>query len=145
LITFLRVKGEEAAIRQPDRLLLLDGSPGLGCQVIASLAGCDLAVIVSEPGKGALHDLERIRQLLDFFRIAGRVVINRFDLDLSLTREVERYCRDSKLPVAGKIPFDPSFMEAALSGRPAVDLDREELNRNLEGIYRGLRKVLYGL
>jgi len=145
LITILRAKGEEVAIRRPGSVLILDGSPGIGCQVIASLAGCDLAVIVSEPGKGALHDLERIRQLLDFFGITGRVVINRSDLDRSLTREVERYCLDNELPVAGKIPFDPAFAEAALSGKPAVALDNRSLNRNLEDIYQRLRKTLHGL
>ena len=145
LITALRIKGEAVAMQNPGTLLLTDGSPGLGCQVIASLTGCDLALIVSEPGKGALHDLARIRQLLDFFRIDARVVINRFDLDRSLAREVERYCLVNNLPVAGKIPFHSAFTEATLAGKPAVELGEEELNRNLEDIYQGVKKVLYGI
>jgi len=143
LITALRMKGEQVAVTNPGSLLLLDGSPGLGCQVIASLSGCDLALLVTEPGLGALSDLERIHRLLEFFRIKAIVVINRYDLDRSLTGEVERFCIDNAIPVVGKIPFDNTFSEAAITARPAVEIAGVELKRRLENIYDQVKEVLY--
>lgn len=143
LITALRMKGEQVAVASPGSLLLLDGSPGLGCQVIASLTGCDLALLVTEPGLGALSDLERIYRLLSFFRIKAIVIINRYDLDRSLTAEVERFCLSNAIPVVGKIPFDNIFSEAAITVRPAVEIAGVELKRQLENIYdQVLSKVL---
>jgi len=143
LITALRMKGEQIAVMDPDSFLLLDGSPGLGCQVIASLAGCDLALLVTEPGLGALSDLARICRLLDFFQTRAIVVINRYDLDRSLTGEVERFCVDNNIPIAGKIPFDTIFSEAAITARPAVEIAGAELKRRLEDIYDQVKEALY--
>jgi len=143
LITALRMKGEQIALMDNDSFLLLDGSPGLGCQVIASLAGCDLALLVTEPGLGALSDLARICRLLGFFQTRAIVVINRYDLDRSLTGEVERFCLDNNIPVAGKIPFDNVFSEAAITARPAVEIAGAELKRRLEDIYDQVREALY--
>ena len=135
LIAALRMKGEQVAVTNPGSLLLLDGSPGLGCQVIASLTGCDLALLVTEPGLGALSDLERIHRLLGFFRIKAIVIINRYDLDRSLTGDVERFCLNNAIPVAGKIPFDNVFSEAAITARPAVEIAGVGLRQRLENIY----------
>ena len=143
LITALRMKGEQVAVAKPDSLLLLDGSPGLGCQVIASLTGCDLALLVTEPGLGALADLERIHRLLGFFQIQTLVIINRYDLDRSLTRDVERFCLNNAIPIAGKIPFDNIFSEAAIAQRPAVEIAGVETARCLEGVYAQARESLY--
>ena len=125
-------------------LIILDGSPGLGCRVIASLTGCDLAVVVTEPGKGAQRDLERLLRLLRFFNILTVVVINRFDLDLNLTREVERFCRENNLMIAGKIPYHNVFMEAVLAGRPAVEMGDKRINSLMGDIYTAINRQLFG-
>jgi len=143
LITALRMKGEQVAVTDPGSLLILDGSPGLGCQVIASLTGCDLALLVTEPGLGALSDLERVHQLLRFFGIRSMAVINRYDIDRSLTGEVERFCLANAIPVAGKIPFNSVFSEAAITGRPAVEIAETELRQRLENIYDKVKEALY--
>ncbi len=140
LITALRARGEEEALKHPGSLLLIDGSPGIGCPVIASLTGCDLVLVVTEPGKGAFHDFERIYQLLRFFGMKTRVVINRADLDPGLLRETERYCFSHDLEIAGRIPFNDLFRQATLAGKPAVELGDERLNRILGEIYRRVRE-----
>ncbi len=143
LVTALRMKGEQIAVADPGTLLLLDGSPGLGCRVIASVSGCDLALVVTEPGLGALADLERVCRLLDFFRMKTMIVINRYDLDRSLARDVERFSADNGLPVAGKIPYDEVFRAATVAQKPAVELATEDLRRTLEALYHRVREVLY--
>ncbi len=144
LVTALRARGEAAALSSPGALLILDGSPGIGCPVIASLTGCDLAVIVTEPGRGALHDLERLRRLLAHFRIGAMVVLNRCDTDRNLARETERYCAGHALPLAGSIPFHPAFIDAAVAGRPAVEGAEAGLAARLQEIHRRIRQALAG-
>lgn len=143
LVTALRAKGEDAALSPPGPLLLVDGAPGIGCPVIASLTGCDLALIVTEPGRGALHDLERLRLLIAHFGAAVAVVVNRSDVDRNLAREVERYCADHALALAGTVPFRASFTEAVIAGRPAVEGADAGLTARLEGIWRRVRRVLF--
>ncbi len=142
LITALRARGEEEALRRPGSLLLIDGSPGIGCQVIASLTGCDLALVVTEPGKGAFHDFERICQLLRFFGMKTRIVINRSDLDPGLLKETERYCLAHDLEIAGRIPFNDLFRQATLAGKPAVELGDAKLKSLIGDIYQNVRKAL---
>ena len=144
LVTALRVKGEAEALQQSNSLLLIDGSPGVGCQVIASLTGCDLALVVTEPGKGAFHDLARIHQLLRFFSMKALVMINRYDLDRNLLKEIERYCMDYDLEIAGRIPCHDVFRQAVLAGKPAVEMGDEILNPRIEEAYRKTRQALYG-
>lgn len=143
LITALRMKGEQLAVPNPGSLLLLDGSPGLGCQVISSLTGCDLALLVTEPGLGALGDLERICSLLRFFKIKTMVIINRYDIDRSLTGDVERFCRVNDITVAGKLPYDNVFLEAEVASRPAVELAGLDLNHRLDDIYQQVIGEIY--
>ncbi|MFH1037234.1 MAG: ATP-binding protein [PVC group bacterium] len=145
LVTALRVKGEAEALRRTDSLLLIDGSPGVGCQVIASLTGCDLALVVTEPGKGAFHDLDRIHQLLRFFGMKALVMINRYNLDRTLMKEIERYCLNHDLEIAGRIPVNDLFRQAVLAGKPAVEMGDEKLNPWIEEAYRNTRQALYGV
>lgn len=144
VISALRMKAEEAALTGSDPLLIIDGSPGLGCRVVAGISGCDLALLITEPGKGALHDLERIWQLLRHFNIETRAVINRFDIDPGLSRESERFCRKRSIPVIGRIPFSEEFNRAVIERRTVVEGKDAKLNLCLEAIYRTLRRDLYG-
>lgn len=144
LVAALRAKGEEAALGLNGALVIVDGAPGIGCPVIGGIAGCDLAVIVTEPGRGALHDLGRLLRLLARFGTAAVAVINRSDLDRELARELERECRERGLEVAGKIPFTTAFVEAAVAGKPAVELADPALGERLEETYRRIRALLAG-
>lgn len=143
MVTALRMKGEAEALRRPGTLLLIDGSPGVGCQVIASLTGCDLALVVTEPGKGAFHDLERICRLLRHFDIKTFVLINRHDLDRNLTAEIERFCARDALKIAGKIPFHDAFRQAVIAGKPVVECGEDKLTDKIEEAYGKIRRALY--
>ncbi len=92
--------------------LLLDGPPGIGCPVNASLSGADRAVLITEPTLSGLHDLKRIVTLIRSFAIEMSVVINKYDLNEEMTREIEAYARTEHLRVAGRIPFDHTVVEA---------------------------------
>jgi len=85
---------------------IVDGSPGIGCPVIASVSGVDAVVLVTEPTLSGMHDLERILDVVNHFRIPSYLVINKADLSADLTKRLERFALEKTLPVLGHIPYD---------------------------------------
>jgi MinD superfamily P-loop ATPase len=101
--------------------VLIDGSPGIGCPVIASLANVDLAVVVVEPTLSGIHDLERAMGLLKHFAIKPCVVVNKFDLNESNTEAIDEYSKKTEAEILGHIPFDSTVTESMVAGIPVVD------------------------
>ncbi len=90
-----------------DDLALLDGSPGIGCPVIASIRGVDYVLIVTEPNVSTMHDMRRLLKTIKHFAIPCAVVINKSDISLPMRDEIIRFCESEHLDVLGRIPYDP--------------------------------------
>lgn len=103
--------------------LLIDGSPGIGCPVIASASGVDAVVLVTEPTLSGLHDLRRVLGVVRHFRIPAYLIINKEDLNRDIAKRIEAYAEEEALPLLGGIPFDPKVTEAMIAGRSAVEVD----------------------
>jgi MinD superfamily P-loop ATPase len=101
-------------------LILIDGPPGIGCPVTASMTGADLTLLVTEPSMSGLHDLKRIVELAAHFQVPTMVCINKYDLSRRLTGLIEEYCKEQDIPVIGKIPFEPLVNEAQAAGKSLV-------------------------
>jgi MinD superfamily P-loop ATPase len=121
LVTEVRRKAHQVAESEGRDLLIMDGAPGIGCPVIASLAGTDVALIVTEPTPSGRHDMERIADLAQHFRIQAACCINKFDLNPENSGEIEKWCRGQSIPVVGKIPFDEAVAESVVRGIPFVE------------------------
>jgi len=93
-------------------LVIIDGSPGIGCPVIASISGVDMVLIVAEPTISGMHDMKRIIETTKHFGVNCAVCINKFDVNMDNTKEIESYCNDLEIPVIGKIPFDDTVVKA---------------------------------
>jgi len=106
LVTQVRTLADAAAGRCAAPRVLIDASPGTGCPVNASLTGCRLAVVVTEPTAAGLHDLDRVLDLAAWFRLPAVVVLNKADLCPEMTLAVERACRSRAVPLLGRVPFD---------------------------------------
>lgn len=91
---------------------LIDGSPGIGCVVIASITGTDAVVIVSEPTLSGLHDMERVVSVARHFRVPAYVCINKYDINREITAEIEAICARESIPVLALIPFEPAVVSA---------------------------------
>ncbi|MBN2852551.1 MAG: ATP-binding protein [Clostridia bacterium] len=91
---------------------LIDGSPGIGCVVIASITGADAVVIVTEATLSGKSDLERVQKVVRHFGIKSYVCINKFDLNSSVTHDIEEFCHLNEITVIGKIPFEPGIVKA---------------------------------
>jgi MinD superfamily P-loop ATPase len=102
-------------------LLLIDGPPGTGCPLISAISGVSAVLVVTEPSVSGLHDLKRVVDVCRQFRPKIYVVVNRYDLDLSLTGEIESWCRKENIPVIAKIPFDPAVIDAVRAGIPVIE------------------------
>lgn len=104
-------------------LAIIDGSPGIGCPVIASLSGVDMVLIVAEPSISGISDMERIINTAAKFGTKAAVCINKFDTNIENTEKIEEFCKEQGLPFIGKIPFDSDAVKAVNNGQTIIDVD----------------------
>jgi MinD superfamily P-loop ATPase len=102
-------------------IAVLDGSPGTGCPVIASVGGTALAVIVTEPTVSGLHDLKRIGELTRHFNIPAGVIINKADLNASVRDDIAQYTREQNAALLGELPYDKTFIDAQQQGQTILE------------------------
>lgn len=125
LVTIVKNAAIETCEKTGCTLLMVDGPPGIGCPVIAASAGADLAVISTEPGVSAIHDLSRILGTVRHFGITPAVCINRSDINLDKTSEIEAFCRAESITLLGRIPYDDSVTISMSKGMPVTAYDPE--------------------
>lgn len=122
-------------------LAIIDGSPGIGCPVIASLNGVDLVLMVAEPSLSGLSDLGRVVESARRFGVVMAVCINKYDASLEHTRAIRAFCRERAIPLAGEIPYDPSVVVANNNGQSIVDADGPSAMA-IRGVFAATMKLL---
>ncbi len=120
LVSVIKEKALGLAGEEGENLIIIDGSPGTGCPVIASLSNVDLALVVTEPTLSGLSDLKRVIGVSRNFKIQPAVVINKFDLNEEMVKKIESYATEEDIPVLGKIPYDSRVTEAMVEGKSVV-------------------------
>jgi MinD superfamily P-loop ATPase len=120
LVSFVKNKARELAEKTATDLILIDGAPGVGCPVIASLSNVNLAVVITEPTLSGQHDLDRILDLTDHFKIPALICINKWDLHPEMSDTIEASCKARDVELLGKIPFDPAVVDCQLQGLPVT-------------------------
>jgi MinD superfamily P-loop ATPase len=139
LIQEVRKKARELAARD-GQSLFCDSPPGLGSPVMASLAGADLALIVTEPTRSSLQGLERVLQLCRRSGIEAVVAINKGDLNESLAGQLEVLAGANRLPVVGRVRYDPRVSEAQMQGESVVEYaPGTGIARDLRHMWESLR------
>jgi len=118
-----KVKTQLKEVQENVELAIIDGSPGIGCPVIASLSGVDMVLVVTEPSISGISDMERIVQTADKFGIKIAVCINKYDTNIPNTEKIEQLCQVQGLPVVGRIPYDIEAVKAVNKGLSIVDTD----------------------
>lgn len=119
------------AIKENIENIIIDGSPGIGCPVIATLSGANLALIVTEPSLSGISDLKRVYELALFFKVEIKVIINKWDINKENSRQIEQFCDDSNIKMIGKIPFSEKVVEAIQNGVPPVEYSKGEIYREI--------------
>jgi MinD superfamily P-loop ATPase len=121
LVTLVRQEARKLGEEKNLDLILTDGPPGVGCPVIASIGGASAVLIVAEPTVSGIHDMQRVAQLAKHFNVPAMVCINKFDLNMDLTRNIENFARDEGLSCLGRIPFDPVFTDSMVNGKTIIE------------------------
>lgn len=116
LVTLVRKEAQSMAESSGAPLILTDGPPGVGCPVIASIGGASAVLIVTEPTVSGRHDMERVAELADHFRVPAMLCVNKHDLNPEATATIEAYARDHKVHVLPAVPFDPDFTRSMVAG-----------------------------
>lgn len=124
LVTLVRTQAKRVAEEQALGLLIVDGSPGIGCPVIASITGADMVVAVTEPTLSAQHDLQRVCELASHFSVPVVVCINKCDLNKKMASSIEEWCSRKGLEVVGKIPYDTDFTMAQVEKKSLVEYSK---------------------
>ena len=117
------VKKQMKAAVADAELAIIDGSPGIGCPVIASLSDVDMVLIVAEPSISGISDMERIINTAAKFGTKTAVCINKYDTNIENTEKIEEFCKKQGLPFIGRIPFDSNAVKAINNGQTIVDID----------------------
>lgn len=143
LVSAVRAKAREIAEQNRIGTILIDGPPGIGCPVISSFTGASLAILVTEPTMAGRHDLERVLGLAAHFDMETGVVINKGDLNPTVTEEIESFCVRRGSHFLGTIPYEPMITEAQRQGRTILEYAAGcAASRAIERVYEKLRVFL---
>jgi MinD superfamily P-loop ATPase len=143
LVTMTRLFASMVAEDHKKPLVLIDGSPGIGCPVISSVTNTDYALVVTEPTESGIHDLERLLELIKHFSVKPFVVVNKYDINIENTEKIEEYCKENDIPVLGRISFDPVVTEAMVEGLPVVEyIPESSVSKEIKNIWESLTKLI---
>jgi MinD superfamily P-loop ATPase len=131
LVTLVRKEAKNLAEKNDIDLILTDGAPGIGCPVIASIGGASAVLIVTEPTVSGKHDMERVTNLANHFNVPAMVCINKYDINLEMTQEIDDFSRSKSLEVVGKIPFDPVFTRSMVQRKTLFEYDGQGDTANI--------------
>ena len=140
LVSHIKSEARKIAEKKAADLVLIDGSPGVGCPVIASLSNVDMVLVVTEPSQSGKHDLERVLELTEHFKIVTKICINKWDLHPELTAEIETLAEKRNVEVLGKIPFDPKVIECQIQGIPVTASETSLAAYSIKDVWQKLEK-----
>ena len=138
LVSLIRKKAKEIAVDRNNDLIIVDGSPGIGCPVIASITGADLVLIVTEPTLSGKHDLDRIVDLTAGFGIPTLIAINKCDLNPDVAQQIETDARKRSMKVVGKIRYDDAFTKAQIMKCSVVEYTGGAVSEDIKALWRNV-------
>lgn len=142
LVSLVRKQAKELAEQNNCDWVIIDGAPGIGCPVIASLSGIDCAVVVTEPTLSGLHDASRVIEVTRYFKVKSILVINKYDLNCEMSGRIEEYCRQNNTPLLGKIGFDKTVVEAMVNGKTIMEYKDSPVKEEIKRIWGSLQAFL---
>ena len=138
-----KVKNEAKAIAEKEgkEIIIVDGSPGIGCPVVSSLSGASYVVLVTEPSVSGIHDLKRVYELVKKFGIKAGCIINKADINMNKTSDIHKFLEDEKIDFITSIPYDENFTKAMTMGKTIVEFDNGNIKQILEESWKKIKKI----
>ncbi len=143
LVAEVRKLAIEKAKEEKKDVIVIDGAPGIGCPASSSITGVSYVLIVTEPTMSGLHDLKRIVELTRQFRRPFSVVINKYDVNVEMSKKIEEYCENEEIDILGKIPFDEDVVKANVFGLPVVEYSDGRASREIKNIFNKLTERVF--
>jgi len=141
LVSEVKKKASEIAKKKNKDWILIDGSPGIGCPVIASLTGSDMAILVTEPTLSGFADLKRVIEVVNHFKIPAGLVINKYDLNEKISNQIESFCHGEDIELLTKIPYSRVIVESLKKGELFVD-NNTDLREKMMSLETKLKEKL---
>ncbi len=142
LVALVRKIAKINAQKDGNNVIIVDGSPGIGCPVISSITGADYVLIITEPTLSGRHDLERIAELIKHFKVKGGVCINKYDLNERISGDIEKYCNENGLSFIGRVPYDDVFTKAMVARQCVVEYTQNGISRTIKEIWNKVNQEL---
>ena len=142
LVTLIRKEAKRIAAEEEKGLIIVDGSPGIGCPVIASITGADLVLIITEPTLSGKHDLDRVADLAASFGIPTLLCINKSDLNREITGQIAEEAGTRGIKLAGKIRYDKAFTKAQIMKATVIEYTGGRVSEEIKTLWRN---VIYAL
>jgi MinD superfamily P-loop ATPase len=142
LVTLVRSKKDSFVEKVNRGFALIDGSPGTGCPVIASITGADYALIVTEPTVSGIHDMERVLAVVNFFHVKSGIVVNKYDLNKEMTEKIKFIANEHQCDFLGVIPYDTSITEAQMEKLSVVEYKEGLLTESIKEIWNKVELLL---
>jgi MinD superfamily P-loop ATPase len=139
LVSVVRQKAKEIAEKENLDYVIIDGPPGIGCPVIASLANVELAMIVTEPTLSGIHDMERVALVSKHFKVTTKVVINKFDINQENTEEIKKICQKENIEVVAQLPFSQKVSESIVQGVPLVEFCSNGIVQEVSSLWERIK------
>jgi MinD superfamily P-loop ATPase len=142
LVTLIRKEAKRIAAEEEKNLIIVDGSPGIGCPVIASITGADMVLIITEPTLSGMHDLGRVADLAARFGIPTLLCINKWDLNQEITTQIAEEAENRGIKLAGKIQYDKAFTKAQIMKATVIEYTGGWVSEEIKTLWRN---VIYAL
>ena len=138
LVSLIRKQAKRIANEQNRDLIIVDGAPGIGCPVIASIGAADLVLVVTEPTISGQHDLNRVIELTEHFKIPTAVCINKYDINIEIAKAIEREAQEQNLEVVGKIAYDIAVTKAQIAAKSIVEYSNNGLKGQIVSLWESI-------
>jgi len=135
LVSKIRQAAKHIAERENLNYIIIDGPPGIGCPVIASLSGVDFALIVTEPTLSGIYDMERVADVARHFDIPTKVVINKYDINLKNSASIEKICQKRTIEVLARLPFSEIVVRSMVNGMPLVEYCSDQIAKEIIALW----------
>lgn len=142
LVSLVRTAAKAAAEQQGLDLVIIDGSPGIGCPVIASITGASMVLIVTEPTLSGQHDMERVAQLARHFDIPAMVCVNKWDLNPQIADEIESLAQKRGIQVAGRVRYDRAVTQAQIRKQTVVEYQDNGCAEDIRSVWTVVSRAL---
>ena len=142
LVTIVRENAKKVAEEKGCDLIIIDGPPGIGCPVIASISGVDGVLIVTEPTLSGKHDMARVAELARHFNMKTFAAVNKYDLNPEISDDIEAYCSEKNIIFAGRVPFDPVVAKALVNRKSIIEYSDGMVTTQIKGIWENVKKEL---